>query len=197
MENMQTNPIQDGQPYFMGDEALVRFSSGEEGYGPSTYWLVNKTDHTVRPFESKMALDAAFGEDLPEALQNVVTIAQPSVDKDGEITGGVLADFSLLGPEYAIMEDGTSKPLHFSSHQLKSRFGKPIDENKENDAAESLDGFLNKLKENEQRTGISAAEIDQLKDDQKLMAFYISALAYGKYTLKEIYADILHTFKDK
>lgn len=194
---MQTTPVQDGQPYFMGEEALVRFSSGEEGYSPSTYWLVKKTDHTIRPFESKMALDASFGEDLQEALQNVVTVAQPIVDKDGEITDGVLANFSLLGPEYAIMEDGTSKPLHFSTHQLKSRFGKPIDEGKEDNAAESLDGFLNKLKENEQSTGISSAEIDQLKDDQKLMAFYISSLAYGKYTLKEIYADILHTIKDK
>jgi len=194
---MQTNPIQDGQPYFMGDEALVRFSSGEEGYSPSTYWLVNKTDHTVRPFESKMALDAAFGEDLQEALQNVVTVAQPTVDKDGEITDGVLADFSLLGPEYAIMEDGTSKPLHFSTHQLKSRFGKPVDESKEDDAADSLDGFLNTLKENEANTKIPPEYIDQLKDDPKLMAFYISSLAYGKYTLKDIYADILQSFGDK
>lgn len=197
VSQMSSNPVQDGKPYFMGGEALIRFSSGEEGYGADTFWLVDKSNHTVRPFESHMALDAAFGKDLETALQNVVTVAPPQIDSSGEITDGVLADFSLLGPEYAINEDGTSKSLDFSSHQLKGRYGKPIDEGMENNAAEILDGFLNKLKENENQTNIPGSFIGKLRKDQRLMAFYLSSLAYGDYTLNDVYSDILRRFKNK
>ena len=196
---MQVNsaPIGEGNPYFMGDEALIRFSSGEEGYGPSVYWLVNKKDHTIRPFESDMALDAAFGDDLKAALQNAVTIAPPVMDPSGNITEGVLADFSLLGPEYAIKEDGTSKPLSFSPHQLKGRYGKSIDENAEGMGTEVIDGFLELLKKNEDKTKIPANFINKLKNDSQLMAFYISAMAYGEYSLSDVYSDISQRFNNK
>ena len=141
-----SNPVQEGNPYFMGDFSLIKFSSGEEGYDPGVYWLVNKDDHTIRPFESDMALDAAFGEDLQTALQNAVTVVPPVMDQSGNITEGALADFSLLGPEYAIREDGTSKPLSFSPHQLKGRYGKPVNEEVEKKATEVVDGFLSRLK---------------------------------------------------
>lgn len=197
ISQMSSNPVQDGRPYFLGDEALIRFSSGEEGYSRDTFWLVDKGNHTVRPFESNMALDAAFGNDLEAALQNAVMVSSPQIDSNGDITDGVLADFSLLGPEYAIKEDGTSKPLDFSSHQLKGRYGKPINENVENLAAEAVDGFLGLLKTNENKTNIPGSFISQLKKDQRLMAFYISAMAYGGYNLNDIYSDISRRFKNK
>lgn len=191
-----TTPVQSGRPYFLGDYALVRFSDGEES-SQTPFWLVDKSNHTVRPFESHMALDAAFGPDLKDALQNVVTVSSPQIDANGDITDGVLADFSLLGPEYAIRDDGTSKPLDFSSHQLKSRYGKPVDEGMEGQAAEILDGFLTKLKENESQTDIPGNFIGKLRKDQRLMAFYLSSLAYGDYSLSDVYSDISRRFKNK
>lgn len=191
------NPISEGNPYFMGDEALIRFSSGEEGFGADTFWLVNKKDHTIRPFESDMALDAAFGNDLKTALQNVVTVTPPVMDPSGNITEGILTDFSLLGPEYAIKEDGTSKPLSFSPHQLKGRYGKPINESSEGLATEVVDGFLGLLKNNEDKTKIPANFINKLKNDSQLMAFYVSAMAYGDYSLEDIYSDISQRFNNK
>jgi len=193
MEN-NPNPIQDGNPYFMGENALIKFSNGGENSGPETYWLVDKNNHTIRPFESDMALDAAFGEDLQSALQNTMTVVPPAIDSSGNITDGILNDYTILGPEYAIKEDGTSKPLEFSSHQLRGRYGKPIDENIEGLSAEALDGFLNLLKTNEKKTNISANFLNNLKKDEQLMAFFISALAYGDYTLGDIYADIARRF---
>jgi hypothetical protein len=190
-------PIQDGKPYFLGNHALVRFSGGEGGFGPEIYWLVDKEDHTIRPFESDMALDATFGDELESALKNAVTIASPMIDQDGEITEGVLADFSLLGPEYIIREDGSTKPIGFSSYQLKGRYGKPIDENIEGLATEAVDGFLNLLKNNEKKTNIPSSFISELKRDNKLMAFYISSMAYGNYTLSDIYSDISQRFYNK
>ena len=190
------NPIQDGNPYFLGDHALIKFSNGEGNYGEDTYWLVDKENHTIRPFESDMALDAAFGEDLETALKSAVTITPPVTDQSGNITEGVLSDFTILGPEYVIREDGTSKPLQFSSHQLKGRYGKKVDENAETLATEITDGFLELLKKNESGTGIPKSFINQLKNDSQLMAFYISALAYGGYSLQDLYSDIHIRFND-
>lgn len=191
MQEANPNPVPDGTPYFMGDHALIKFSSTEEGYGPDTYWLVDKSNHTIRPFESHMALDAAFGPDLQQALQNTVTVTPPMIDGSGDITDGVLSGFTILGPEYAIADDGASKHLAFSSHQLKGRYGKQINESAESMAAEVVDGFLGLLKTNDHKTGIPAAFIAQLKSDHQLMAFYISAMAYGDYTLQDIYSDIV------
>ena len=189
-------PIHDGNPYFMGDHALIRFSAGEEGLGPDTFWLVDKSNHTIRPFESHMAMDAVFGEDLKDALKNAMTVATPQVDGQGNIVEGVLSDFTLLSPEYAIKEDGTSKPLHFSTHQLRSRYGKPVNESLEQLATEAVDGFLGLLKTNEDKTNIPGTFINKLKSDHQLMAFYISSLAYGDYTLGDIYSDIHERFND-
>lgn len=189
---MQANsaPVKDGSPYFLGDQALIKFSSGEDGMSPSTYWLVDKNDHTIRPFESQEALDSAFGSDVQDALQHVMNVIPPSVDESGNITDGVLAGFDILGPEYAIKSDGSSKPMHFSPHQLRGRYGKPVDDQLEGLAAEAVDGFLNILKTKESVTGIKPSFINKLRGDNQLMAFYISAMAYGDYTLNDIYAEI-------
>ena len=188
-----STPIQDGSPYFMGDHALVKFSDGGES---DNYWLLDKKNHTIRPFESDMALDAVFGDQLEQALRSAMVISTPSTDSSGNIMEGVLADFSILGSEYAIHEDGTSKPLQFSPHQLKDRYGKPIDEKAENLATEVTDGFLTLMKKNEDQTGIPANFIEQIKKDSKLMAFYISSLAYGNYMMEDIYSDIARRYHD-
>lgn len=196
---MQANPapVSDGTPYFMSGHALIKFSGGEDGVAPETYWLVDQSNHTIRPFESHMALDAAFGQDLETALQNAVTVTPPNLDQQGDVTDGVLAGFTILGPEYAVKEDGTSKPLHFSSHQLKGRYGKPIDEGIEHLATEAVDGFLGLLKTNEDKTNIPGTFIAKLKGDHQLMAFYISAMAYGGYNLGDIYSDIRKRFHNQ
>lgn len=197
MPSYNPNPVGDGKPYFMGDHALIKFSGPEEGLGPETFWLVTKTDQTIRPFESEMALDAAFGQDLQTALQKVVVIDPPVVDEEGDIQEGVLTGFTILGPEYAIMEDGTSKPLDFSNHQLKSRYGKPINEELEDLAVQTVDSFLNLLSTSEDKTKIPNSFINKIKKDERQTAFYISAMAYGDYTLDDIYADIVQRFNDK
>lgn len=194
IEQFNSAPVGEGKPYFMGDHALIKFSGGEEGLGPETYWLVDKSNNTIRPFESYMALDAAFGDDLQAALQNAVTVTSPAVDDNGDIQDGILSEFTLLGPEYAIKEDGSSKHLAFSSHQLKGRYGKPVNEGVEELATDVVDGFLGLLKTNEQKTGITPHFIEQLRADHQLMAFYISALAYGDYTLQDLYSDISRRF---
>jgi hypothetical protein len=190
----QSTPIHAGTPYFMGEHALVKFSSGEQGFGPETYWLVDKKMHTVRPFESHEALQNAFGAGYDQAMQHMATVIAPNVSSEGDVTDGVLKGFNILSPDYSIKEDGTSKKLQFSPHQLKQRYGKPIDMNSEGLATEVVDGLIEHLKKQQHKTGITPAFLDGLKKDHHLMAFYISAMAYGKYHLSDVYHDISHRF---
>lgn len=190
-----SSPVNDGMPYFMGDYALVTFDTGENT-GAVMYWLADKGDHTLRPFESEMALDAAFGDQLQEALQSAVTVTPPNIDPEGEIMSGVLEGFTILGPEYAIKDDGSTKELDFSTYQLKNRYGKPINESLEDMATDVIDGLLNLMKDNESKTSVPSKFINNLKNDQRLMAFYISAMAYGDYTMNDIYADIKRRFRN-
>lgn len=186
-------PVQDGTPYFLGDYAIVQFSNGGAMVGPTTYWLVDKSNNTIRPFESESSLRNVVGEDFDSLKQNIVTVTPPSVNEENEIADGVLRDFTILGTDYSVKEDGTSKPLRFSPSQLKKRYGKPIDENAEGLAAEALDGLLGMVKT---RSKVSDTQINKLKKDSQLMAFYISALAYGGYTLDKVYKDILKQVKE-
>jgi vacuolar-type H+-ATPase catalytic subunit A/Vma1 len=135
-----------------------------------------------------------FGEDLEQALKGAVTVTAPSMDANGEISDGVLSNFTILSPEYVIKEDGSSKPLSFSTHQLQSRYGKPVNESVESLAAEVVDGFFEILKTNEHRTDIPTQFINELMSDSRLMAFYISAMTYGEYTLEDIYSDVARRF---
>jgi hypothetical protein len=180
----------------MGDHALIKFTSGELGSGPTTFWLVDKGNNTIRPFESETALKKAFGPGFNQAMQNVVVLSPPNVDENGDIADGVLEGFSILGSEYAIKEDGSAKELNYSPAQLKKRYGKPIDENAEGLAAEALDGILNMIKKKEKELNLPKNALDKLKKDSKHIAFYISALAYGEYTLRSVHDDILQELKD-
>jgi len=189
-----TTPVHDGKPYFMGDHALIKFSNGASGNGPEVYWLVDKDSQTLRPFESSMAMDAAFGKDLEEALKHVVVVAHPTIDSNGDIKTGVLKGFSVLDPEYSIKEDGSSKYLHFSPHHLRQRYGKPIHQENEDKATRALDHLLKTMKDSEHKSHIPPSYIEKIKRDHRLMAFYVSALAYGEYTLGDIYSDISHKY---
>lgn len=192
----QKPPIQSGRPYFMGEHALVRFSFNE-GETPEIIWLVDKGNNTVRSFESEEALKKAFGNGYEQAKKQIITIASPSIDENNDIADGVLEGFTILGPEYAIKEDGTSKKLKVSPSQLRSRYGQDINENGEALGAEALEGLLTALKSKEKETGIPSSYIDKIKKDSNLMAFYLSALAYGKYTLNDVYSDISQNFKEE
>lgn len=195
MTQMNSTPIHTGNPYFLGNEAIITFSGGEDGYGPKVYWLVDKDNRTVRPFESEIALQKVFGDGYQDALSHCVTIVPAQINQDGEIMDGVLRGFNILDPNYAIKEDGTSQKLDFSPHQLKGRYGKAVDQNAEGLSTEVLDGLLNHLKSKEGQTGITGTFINKIKQDQHLMAFYISALAYGNYTISDVYKDISQRFK--
>ena len=194
LNQINHNPVENGRPYFIGQHALIKFSNGTDGYDSSVYWLVDKENHTIRPFESHDALAKAFGEGLNDAISKVVTVTPPQVDSNGAIKDGILADFDILDPEYSIREDGTAKPLDFSPHQLRSRYGKPIDEQKEISAEREIEKILDSFKPTGSRNDIPQSFIKNLRNNHRQMAFYISSLAYGEYSPQHVYNDILDKY---
>ena len=187
---IQPPPVDGGAPYFMGEHALVKFASMSGDFGPETYWLVDKNDKTLRPFESENALKKAFGDGYSTAKKHVVVVSAPNINSDGDVTDGVLEGFSVLSPEYAVKEDGSAKKLDFSSHQLKQRYGKPINEDAEETATNELDSLFQALKNKPGGASISIQELSKMQNDSKLMAHYISAMAYGGYTIDDVYNDM-------
>jgi hypothetical protein len=194
MAQMGPAPIQDGSPYFSGGHAVIKFSTGEPGYGPDTFWLVDKQNKTITPFTSPASLQAVFGPAFQQVMSSVVTVMPPNVASDGKVNNGVLAGFYILDPEYAIQEDGTSKPVDFTPGHLSERYGRPVDEDAEQKALTQLDGIMNQLKQEGDQFHFTPNFVDKLMKDQRLMAFYINAIAYGDYEPQDIVLDVLRRF---
>ena len=188
---MTPPPIQDGSPYFMGDHALVKFTTGVPAMGGEQYWLVDKSKNFIIPFASENAIHAAFAEDAPAAIQGAVSVVPPSVSPQGEIQNGIFTGFHLLGPEYAIQDDGSAKALDYHPGQISKRYGKPIDEQAEEKAIIDLEGLLGVLKQEEQGLKMAPGTIDKIMANTNEVALYISALAYGGYDANDVYKEII------
>lgn len=188
--------VSGGKPYFLGLHALVKFSSGLDSEGPSVFWLVDKGDKTLRPFESETALKNAFGEGYDTAMQHVVHLAHPKIDSSGDILDGALKGFSLLDADYAIREDGTAKEQEFSNHHLRNRYGKAVDVKAEEQAARTLEHVFKTMKERDSKE-IPPSEIEKIKGDGRRVAFLLNAIAYGKYSGRSVRDHLLATYKRK
>lgn len=171
-----------GNAYFPGDNALVKVI-GENGYDSNTIWLADVKSKTLRPFGSVQALEAVYGMPL-EQLQSHINY----VGSDAFGQGGVMNGFQPLSSEYSISRDGTGRALDFSSVNLSSRYGQGVNEGGEMKSYQALDGFLSVLKNEDGK--ITDSQVNSVLNDPNSMAFYISALAYGGYTLSDVYSDM-------
>ena len=185
-------PVADGLPYFAGDHAVVKFSNGEAGYGPETYWLVEKSSKTLTPFVSMESLQNVFGSDFQQVLDSAATVAPPQMDETGKIVGGVFNNYYILGSEYAIQPDGSGKKLEFSRAQLAERYGKPINEQREQETITALEKLFEVIGKEAAGLGISPAFIRKTMSDDNLIAFWINAVTYGDYTIGDVYKDFLY-----
>jgi len=122
-------------PIFVGKSALVRLTN-ESDPSISTIWMIDSTNKTIRPFVSEDKFDSLF-KDPAVAHRAVTTLSANEL-----APGGLLGDFNVLSSEYGVKNDGSMKPVDFSPSQLQGRYGKPVDENAENNAVNSLDSLF-------------------------------------------------------
>lgn len=176
-------PTSGGTAYFTGGQSLIQIPDAYGGTTGGSIWLVDPASKTVRPFASQQAFESAYAGDLANAKASIQQIHSTDL---GE--GGLLSGFHLLDHEYAIQPDGSAKTLDASPSQLQARYGKAKDTKSEQLASTSVGGFLNSLQK--ENSGISKSFIDGVKNNPSKVAFYINALAYGGYTLSDVYRDI-------
>lgn len=176
-----------GSAYPLGDYSLVRFKDlGPAGYmSDQQIFLLDNTNRSLRPFQNMAALQNFFdGEVDPDKI-----VVRPATDL---APGGPLGSnagkpgYQLLGSEYAIQSNGTARKLDYSISQLSERYGAPVNEETEHTMYMSLKGALKMFEDD----GIDSNQIAKIKKDKELMAFYISAMTYGGYSLGDIYSDI-------
>ena len=165
-------PVQldsNGEPYFLGDYGIVQYGGA--------YWFVDNESKTLRPFESV----AAFNNLTDPEDRNV-----PQVDASAFEDGKLLDGYERLSSDFAIKFDGSYKT--YEPSKIRARYGNSsIDVTSEQEAWMVLDGFLDLVATQDET--ISAATLDKIRTDKTLVAKYLNALAYGGYTLEDVYRD--------
>ena len=190
MANEQINSNSELSKIFpMGSFALIKFSDDPTG---AVFYMSTK-DHTLQSFESPEAFNAAFasyGLNLDSAEQKGMIVTFPSTALS---SGMALGGFKLLPSEYSIKSDGLrpSVPViekGIDTTKLSQNYGMPVNENKNNNAIDSLTWMLKNLQGGD--SGISANTLSQVSNDPQIMGLYISSLAAGEYSAADVLRDI-------
>jgi hypothetical protein len=92
---------------------------------------------------------------------------------------------SILSNEY-YTKDGSARQLDYSNAQLSTRYGHPVNQEMEQTMYSALKGVFNML----ETAGVDKSMINTIKKSDDLMAFYVSAMAYGGYSIGDIYSDV-------
>lgn len=153
--------------------SLVKFPDS------STVYLVDPSSKILVPFTSQAQFEEYFGENIDDAWNSIATIEH----EDPRI-----ADYEVstetFGSDWSLPEvDTTSKTI-------ANRYGQALSEDNNIKAFSVLDSFLGLLKADPTNTGIDVMTIDNILNDKKQLAKYVSALAYGGYTLDDIFKDV-------
>jgi hypothetical protein len=176
-----------GTVYPMGNYSLVRFQGqGPTGYmNDQTIWLVDPSTQTLRPFSNAAALSNFFDGEVD--IDQIVVMSAADLMPGGSLGGQNGAPgYQILSNEYAIQPDGSARRLEYSNAQLATRYGQPVDLDLEQEMFSALKGVLGML----ETAGIDKATINKIKKDDAQMAFYVSAMAYGGYSIGDVYSDV-------
>ena len=177
--------------------ALLRFTNdpdgAEEPASSSTVWLIDQDNQTLRPFLSEQAFNNFFKNagmdlDLNSALEQGLIYTAPSslLNK-----GFVFGDYELMKNEYAIGGDGKYKvKTAINTEDVKKNYGQTFNPQVTNAAYDMIDNFIGVLK-NDPTSGISQEVLsDTITATADTLGLYVNALAYGDYSLADIYQDL-------
>jgi hypothetical protein len=194
------NVTGEGEAFFRGKYALVKFQDDPDGAGPATantVWLIDPNTKQMRPFLNEQAFKAYFGQDIGTVAKSGQIVELPS---SSLAQGGYLTGFQLLGDEYGVNPEGKFKEAPKQGEEVpttgldmaevEKRYGQEKNQQWETDVLKyHLDGLLKFLK-TAPESGVSAAYIDEIAKDPNLMKHYAFALAYGGYYEDDIIRDI-------
>lgn len=170
------------------DGALVTFTTDPNGSAPgdeTTVWLVDPKTKTLRPFLSEEAFNNYFDMSLADAgAQNKIARIATS-----ELAGGgILNGYELLPDSQGVQGDGTVPNVDVNTGLLKDRYGQQSDETTDFQGFQIMDSWLDYLKNS--NSGVSASTIDNVRNNERVIALYWNALTSGGYSLADVYRDL-------
>lgn len=171
--------------FFRGQYGLVQFTEDPDGPGPastSTIWLIDPQAKKLIPFLSEAAFD------------NVMTKPLKEVVKEGginKISLNQIGSFELLTDAQGIKEGGTIPTFEVAVDETKigARYGQEPNPQVRDVINKSFPGFI-KLLKSDSNSGVSTETLDEVSNNDSLVAFYVNALTYGDYQLPDIYRDL-------
>jgi hypothetical protein len=180
-----------------GDHALIKFDTDPDGSGPgntSTVYYVDVKNKTMRPFLSEQAFNNAYGGQftLQEAeSQGLIKTLSGSMLGPGMPLDIKNGSWTLHSNEGGVREDGTWKDmsLQIGDAALKNRYGQPANEGLFEAGYSAIKGFLDLAKQ-DPSIGLSAQTINEIENSPDKLAFYMSAVGYGGYSITDIYKEI-------
>ena len=193
--NIKTpEPGQYGEAFFKGGDlgSLIRFEEDPDGSGPQStstvFWVDPKAKDLV-PILSEEAFNNHFTETLEQvAARNGIQDVSVAFLNDGM----PLAGYTPLGDQQGIQSNGKRPPTSITVDESKliNRYGQPLDEESQEWAYNKMIHPWLKMVESDPSAEVSAELVNEIRDDQNLLALYISAVVYGNYQLPDIYRDM-------
>lgn len=187
------------EPIFSGTNYMVMFSDDptpfENETGQETLWLLNTNDHNVGgvnysgaliPFTSDEAVNNFFQGKY--TLQELKDLGKIVVRPTSSLSdpNSIFYNSRLVKNTDGIMSDGTM-PLN---EAVKFRHGKEIDVQAERRAKELLYRTFSDIVEKD--PNFSQDYFDNaFENNKQYLAKYVNALAYGGYSVPDIYMDIM------
>lgn len=186
------------EPVFSGTNYLVMFSDDptplEDMTGTDTLWLLNTNNHSVNgvnysgslvPFSSEEAINNFFQgkytlQELKDLGKIVVRPTSALADQNS-----IFYNARIVKSTDGVKTDGTL-PLN---EAVKFRYGQPIDVEKESKAKNLLYRVFSDIVDDD--PNFSQDYFDNAFNDRNYLSKYINALAYGGYSVADIYMDIM------
>jgi len=142
-----------------------------------------------------------FGPATQAALQKyqadngIVSVGDPSSTGYGNLGPQTLASINANTSVPNTQTGGTGSPAQVNTQNLQDNYGYETNTAAENRAVGALDGFLNLLQSGAAgTTPISKSQLNKMVNDDGLMSKFINALAYGGYSIQDVYEDMLKNY---
>lgn len=168
-------------PYFRGKQTLIRFTDDPN----KEIYLIDSDTKNIIPFVDDSAFFNYYG-----ILPTDPSVRVTEIDSK-EVTSGVFNGYKTLPNSEGVQIDGKMpKVKDYSVTNLY--YGKEFDDNKNKAGFTAVTGFLKTLK-TLPNSGIDENTISKALTDNNQLAFYVNAVAYGGYSLDDIYRDLKKT----
>lgn len=175
-------------PHFSGPYALIRISG--EGSTPNSLFLVDTQDKQIFPFADQAAVQAAYPGLSQDEIDAHTTMVPAAIFN----TGNGLSGYQLFTDAgHSIQDNGVLPDAPASDAALSDNYGQQTNPQAVNAATTALDGFSNLLESGAAGTTLGGDIVKNVMSNPTMVATYVNALAYGGYTLQDVYQDMLKT----